>query len=1010
MKTKIFSGLLIGWMILLLATPLLLEAQSPQSFSYQAIVRGSDANPLADQTVSVQVKIHQGNDTGPVVYCETHSPTTNPFGLVNLEIGQGSIVSGSFPAINWESGLYFLEIELDPEGGTSYVPMGTTKLVSVPYALFSENTGQIYSAGTGIDISSYTITNTAPDQTITLNSGTGINVTGTYPIFTVTNSAPDQLVNVASGNGISVGGTYPNFTVTNTAPNALHTGDATGSGALTVVQIQGMPVSAAAPAVDQVLQWNGSQWNPGTLPAVTPAWSLTGNSGTDPGVNFLGTTDTKPLIFKVNNFFAGEIHPTDYNTFLGLKAGGNSAGTYNTAHGSHALSSNTTGWGNTALGAQAMYSNTTGNTNYASGNNALYYNVGRSRNTAVGYFAMSNACNQVGTVLTYNTAVGFEAMKGSIEPAENTGSYNTAIGGQSLFNNTSGNNNTATGYQALYSNTSGQFNVATGNKALYSNLTGTCNTANGYWALQHNEGGGYNTAVGTQALYDNTEGNYNTAAGNQALYENIDGYYNTATGNQALLDNINGDYNSAYGFQALYHNKGNSRSTAVGCKALYYADDRTAGRNTYNTAVGYEALRGSITAANNTGQDNTAIGDQSLYANTSGSHNVASGSLALYSNTSGSNNTANGHTALYTSTEGEDNTAVGYGTLFFNAEGDQNAAIGSQALYYNTNGQNNIAVGYKSLFQNRARGRSTAIGVEAMYNAYNGTSVSSSYNTAVGYGALYGSSNPSNNHGSDNTAVGDQSMYKNSSGDNNAALGSLSLYSNTSGNHNTAVGYSALHDIIDDSYNIGLGYSAGRYYEYSYSTFMGASCYPTADGFSNCMALGYNARVNASNKVVIGNTSVNSIGGYEPWTDFSDGRFKKNIHENVPGLEFVEKLRPVTYTLDITTLNADLDKNIPCSLHEREQPHELSSEEMESIAAKEMIVYTGFIAQEVEEAAQSIGYDFRGVDVPQNPDGHYGLRYAEFVAPLVRAIQEQQVMIEKLQEEVRQLKENQAAK
>ena len=73
----------------------------------------------------------------------------------------------------------------------------------------------------------------------------------------------------------------------------------------------------------------------------------------------------------------------------------------------------------------------------------------------------------------------------------------------------------------------------------------------------------------------------------------------------------------------------------------------------------------------------------------------------------------------------------------------------------------------------------------------------------------------------------------------------------------------------------------------------------------------YNAKVNASNKVLIGNSNVTSIGGYASWSNFSDGRFKRNIKENVPGLSFINKLRPVTYTLDIDAINEFNSKDLP---------------------------------------------------------------------------------------------------
>ncbi len=237
---------ILGMMIVGLCYPSTLKAQAPQSFSYQAIVRDSNGNPLADQLVSIQITLHQGTDVGPEVYCETHSVTTNPLGLVNLEIGQGTVVFGTFYAIEWESGVYYLEVELDPAGGTTYVPLGTTQLLSVPYALFSEKTAQTYSAGTGIDITDGTITNTAPDQPINMFNGTGIDVTGAYP----------------------------DFTITNTAPNAYHSGDATGNEGLIVTGIQDNPVAPATPAEGQVLKWDGTTW--------LPANDETGSGGSTP--------------------------------------------------------------------------------------------------------------------------------------------------------------------------------------------------------------------------------------------------------------------------------------------------------------------------------------------------------------------------------------------------------------------------------------------------------------------------------------------------------------------------------------------------------------------------------------------------------------------------------------------------------------------------------------------------------------------------------------------------------
>jgi hypothetical protein len=118
-----------------------IQAQVPESFKYQAILRDVSGNPLASRSVKLRISIHSETETGTVVYMETHTATTNSVGLVDLEIGGGvrSTSYGTFTAIKWQSGKYFLKTEVDPNGGTSYSLSGTTQLLSVPYALYASN-------------------------------------------------------------------------------------------------------------------------------------------------------------------------------------------------------------------------------------------------------------------------------------------------------------------------------------------------------------------------------------------------------------------------------------------------------------------------------------------------------------------------------------------------------------------------------------------------------------------------------------------------------------------------------------------------------------------------------------------------------------------------------------------------------------------------------------------------------------------------------------------------------
>ncbi|GEM_PF-5626111 len=108
-------------------------SQVPNAFNYQAVVRSSTGQILANQAVSFRISLLKNSETGTVVYSETHALTTNEFGLVNFKIGEGTILSGSFSSANWGE-VIFIKVEFDPDGGSSYSHLATTKLSSVPYA------------------------------------------------------------------------------------------------------------------------------------------------------------------------------------------------------------------------------------------------------------------------------------------------------------------------------------------------------------------------------------------------------------------------------------------------------------------------------------------------------------------------------------------------------------------------------------------------------------------------------------------------------------------------------------------------------------------------------------------------------------------------------------------------------------------------------------------------------------------------------------------------------------
>jgi hypothetical protein len=162
-------------------------------------------------------------------------------------------------------------------------------------------------------------------------------------------------------------------------------------------------------------------------------WELTGNTGTNPATNFVGTTDAQPLVFRTRNQHSGVIDSLTASTALGFRA----------------LSNYSTGINNTAMGFEALFSNTSAGNNVAIGSSSLRSNTTGVNNAALGAFSLNS-----------NT----------------TGSFNTAIGTYAMSLNTTGYSNVAVGDAALRSNTTGYSNVAVGLNALNSNISGHANT------------------------------------------------------------------------------------------------------------------------------------------------------------------------------------------------------------------------------------------------------------------------------------------------------------------------------------------------------------------------------------------------------------------------------------------------------------------------------------------------------------------------------------------------------
>jgi trimeric autotransporter adhesin len=313
---------------------------------------------------------------------------------------------------------------------------------------------------------------------------------------------------------------------------------------------------------------------------------------------------------------------------------------------------------------------------------------------------------------------------------------------------------------------------------------------------------------------------------------------------------------------------------------------------------------------------------------------------------------------------------------------NSNVTVGTQALYNNTSGFSNTVYGNNAMFSNTTGYDNSAIGENALYSNIDGLQ-----NTSVGNGTLY-----SNISGTGNTAVGNAALLNNGGlvnpltapeGSYNVANGFFSLFNNLTGSHNTAIGAGTLNSNVEGSYNTAIGaYSDAAYVN-----------------INNATAIGANSIVNNSNKIRLGDVNVTVVeSAAGSWTT-SDGRFKTNVKEEVAGLSFIKLLRPVVYNFDADQFDAFLAKRLPDSVKAKRRTA-LQKENARTTS----LVQTGFIAQEVAEAAKKAGYNFNGVHVPQDENDNYSLSYEKMVVPLVKAVQELARQNEEMKKEIQELK------
>ena len=574
---------------------------APQSFNYQAVIRDAQGNPMQNQQVGIRASLQNEGGTN-VYYSESHTITTSPQGVVGINVGEGTVESGTLNDVPWSTASVHLNIDIDINGGNNYSHLGSTKLISVPYALFAASgvqgpqgppgetgppgpEGPLVEGSEGQTLRHSGITWEASSNIFNTGNNVGIGTItpseklevignikaqgrfiGNYievqqpqpeedPIFLVRNSA-GQIVFAVYESGVRIyvddegtKGTRGGFAVgglsdQNKDEDGVKFLSVTPDSVRININMESLGKSTRGGfAVGGLSDQNKS--TPNDLLFIAPEKAriyvnTDSQKSTRGGFAVGGLSDQNKE--EESNF----IYLTPENYLIGQDAGASlTTGLYNSFMGYQAGKNTTVGQKNVFLGHRAGYANTSGRQNVFIGNV-----VGISNTTGF-----------------WNTFIGDSAGYNNT-----TGSTNVFIGYVAGSSNQTGHNNTFVGTGSGFLNTSSN-NVFYGNSAGFYNTTGGSNVFMGTTTGAKNQSGNNNTYIGTRAGYGGgsfstySSGLNNVFLGHETGYNIVEGSNNTILGTLAGYQNQNGNGNVFIGYQAGYNETGSNK--------LYIANNST---------------------------------------------------------------------------------------------------------------------------------------------------------------------------------------------------------------------------------------------------------------------------------------------------------------------------------------------------------------------------------------------------------------------------------------------------